>query len=255
MFPVAPPGCTHPGSLQFPSAPSIYLRCHSFSDEIASLLTRHPSHQKSIVSRVHMPNVRPYRQFDGLRLKLFRCRGTTNPAGVLSAGVLGNRSLFLGGASGKQIADAPGEGLNIFRIEFGATFGRTFPSESTSLRVRQAFLFRTLKRLLFDQGTLPFVPSSRAAKANHYCPQRRVACGASGERGVSPFKEHQVIEIGTRKTERPLCLHMKKAPLPECFTTFRADRIAHDPENNDLVAPRGLPCICDGIHDCGICVH
>jgi len=202
-----------------------------------------------------MPNVRPYRQFDGLRLMLFRCRGTTNPAGVLSAGVLGNRSLFLGGASGKQIADAPGEGLNIFRIEFGATFGRTFPSESTSLRVRQAFLFRARKRLLFDQHTLPFVPLARSAKAHHHCVERRVARGASGEGNVPTFKKQQMIQIGARKTEWPLCLHTKKAPLPEFLATFRADRIAHDPEDNNLVPPRGVPCVCIGAHRSEICAH
>ena len=45
-----------------------------------------------------------------------------------------------------------------------------------------------------------------------------------------------MIEIGAGQAERSFSLQTKKAPLPEFLTTFRADRIADDPEDNDLVS-------------------
>jgi hypothetical protein len=209
-----------------------------------------------VVSCVHMPNVGAYRQFDCLRVELFGRRGATNPARVLLTCVFGNRALLVGRASGKQFADVMRKGLNIFRIEFLATFSRALPSPSTSLGVGQTFLFGTRKRLLFDQDTLPFVPSSRAAEPNHHCPECRVPDGASRERGVSTFKEHQMIEISAGQAERSLGLHAKKAPLPEFFATLRASRIAHDPEDHDLGTAGGdLPRLRNGASDSEICAR
>jgi len=82
--------------------------------------------------------------------------------------VLGDCPLLVDGAPGKQIAhdlSELGEILGIVRL---TPFSRALPSQSTSLGVGQAFLFRPRERLLFDQYTLSLVALARTAKANHY---------------------------------------------------------------------------------------
>ena len=101
-------------------------------------------------------------------------------------------------------------------------FSRALPSQSTSLGVGQAFLFRPRERLLFDQHALSLVALAGTAKAHHDGPQRRVPAGSSSQCGISALKEHQVIEIGATQAERPLCLHAKKAAFPKFLAALRA---------------------------------
>lgn len=185
-------------------------------------MTGHAARQKFVVPCVHMPYVSPHREIDGLRLKLFGCSRTTDPARVLLARVFGHRLLLLGRAPGKEFPYALRERPDVFRIQFLTTFSRTLPSPLTSLGVGQAVPFRSRERLFFDQHALPLVALARTAKANHHRPERRVAVGSSSERGISTSEKHQVIEIGARQAVRSLRLDTKKAPLPELFATLRA---------------------------------
>jgi hypothetical protein len=136
--------------------------------------------------------------------------------------VLGDYPLLLDGTPGKQITHALGERGKILGIVRLTPFSRALPSQSTSLGVGQAFLFRPRERLLFDQDTLSLVALAGTAKAHHHGTQRRVPAGSSRQRGVSALKEHQVIEIGATQAERPFRLHAKKAPLPKLLAALRA---------------------------------
>ncbi|OFW22699.1 MAG: hypothetical protein A3H97_06635 [Acidobacteria bacterium RIFCSPLOWO2_02_FULL_65_29] len=212
-------------------------------------MTRYSARQKVVVLGMHMPYVSSHRQIDGLRLELFGCRRAPDPTRVLLARMFGNCLLLLGRAPWKQFPDAPRERLDVCRIQFLTTFGRAIPSQSPRLGVGQAFSLRSRERLFFDQYALPLIALARTAEANHHGPERRVAAGASCERGISASKKHQMIEIGARQAERPILLHAKETPLPEVLATLRAGRVTNDPENNNLVWLRGLPNSGNSAHD------
>ena len=162
-------------------------------------MTRYAAGQKPVVPRVHVPDMSPHCQSDGGRLKLFGRSSTTNPAGVLLAGVFSNRSLLVGRTPRKQFPYAVRERPDVFHIKFLPTFGRAFPSQSTSLGVGQALQFGSRERLFFDQHTLPLVALARTAETNDHCAKRRVAAASPSDRGgISTSKKHQMIEIGAR---------------------------------------------------------
>jgi hypothetical protein len=161
-------------------------------------VTRYTARQKVVIPCVSMPYVSLDGEIDSLRLELFGCSRTTDPTRVFLTRMLGNRSLFIGRASGKQFPYAPPECTNVFHIKLLTTFSRALPRQLTSLRIGQALLFRSCECLFFDQYTLSFVPLARTTKANNHGSERRMAAGSARERGISTSKKHQMIEIGTR---------------------------------------------------------
>ncbi len=84
-------------------------------------------------------------------------RVRANPARELLAGVLGDCPLLVDGTPRKPVAHALGERGEILGIVRRTPFSRALTSQSTSLGVRQAFLFRPRERLPFDQHTLSLV--------------------------------------------------------------------------------------------------
>ena len=187
-------------------------------------------------SRVDVSDVSANGEFDRTGLQLFRRRRPANAARVFLAGVLGDCLLPLDGAAGEQIAHAPcerGEILGIVRL---TPFSRALSSQSTSLGVGEAFLFRPHERVLFDQHTLSLVALAGTAEAHHHGLKRRVSAGSSSERGISTLEEHQVIEIGATQAERPFHLQSKKAPFRKLVAALRANRVTDDPEHDNLVS-------------------
>jgi hypothetical protein len=136
--------------------------------------------------------------------------------------VLGDCALLLDRAPREHIADALRELGDVFGIVHLTPFSLPLPSQSTSLGVGQALLFGPLERGFFDQHTLALVSPAGTAEAHNHSMQRRVPFGASRQRGISTFKENEMIEIGTTQAERPFSLHVKKPPLPKFLAAFRA---------------------------------
>jgi hypothetical protein len=134
--------------------------------------------------------------------------------------VLGNCPLLLAGAFGKQRAHALGECGEVLGIVRLTPFCRPLSSQSTSVRIGQAFLFGPRERVMFDQYTLSLVTLARAAEAHHDSAERRVSTGSASQRSISTLKKHQVIEVGASETERLFRLHSKKASLPEFLPTL-----------------------------------
>jgi hypothetical protein len=170
---------------------------------------------------MHVPDVSANGKFDRTCPQFLRRRRSSDPAGVFLAGVLGNGSLLFDGAAGKQIAHAPGERGEILGIVSLPPFGRPLLFQATRLAVRQAFLFRTGERVLFDQHTLPLVALAGTAEANDHGTERRVAAGTSRERSISALEKCQAIEIGAPQAQRPFCFHAKKAALAKFLSTLR----------------------------------
>lgn len=115
-----------------------------------------------------VPDVSSNGKIDRACLKLLRRRRPADSARVFLAGVLGDCPLLLDGAPGKQIAHALGERGEILGIVRLTPFSRALPSQSTSLGVGQAFLFRPPEGLLFDQHTLSLVALAGTAEAHHH---------------------------------------------------------------------------------------
>jgi hypothetical protein len=169
---------------------------------------------------VDVPDVSPNGKIDRACLQLLRRRRPADTARVLLTGVLGDGPLLLDGAPGKQSGHALGERGEILGIARLTPFSCPLSSESTSLGIRQAFLFGPRERVIFDQHTLSLVALAGTAKAHDNGAQRRVAAGSAGQRDISTLKKHQVIEIGASETERPFPIDAKKASLPKLFTAL-----------------------------------
>lgn len=100
-------------------------RCDDFRDgcsnQGAGLVSRPTVGQQLVVSRVFVSDVSLHRKSDRVRLKLLGCGRAANPTRVLLARMLGNRTLLLDGAAGKQLADALCERADVGRQAPDAT--------------------------------------------------------------------------------------------------------------------------------------
>jgi hypothetical protein len=170
------------------SPPLVQPLLHSSGYQLASFRAPHASPQQFIVTRVPVPDVRTYRQFNCPRLKLFRCRRPANPTRILLARVFCNLPLFASWTLGPQFAHALRKPIHVCGIQFLSPFGGALPHALTSLCVRQTFLLRTRQRLFFDKHTLPLVPFAAPAEAHDHRMQRRVAARAPRQRGISSLE-------------------------------------------------------------------
>ena len=127
-----------------------------------------------------------------LNSQLYRCfielpgrRRSADATGMLQTRMFRDRVSLLRRATRKNPLHVLSECSHVLLVHALASLGGTSASQSTSLGIRQAFLFGSPECLLFHQHTLALVAFPRAAEADDHRRERGVLPGASGER-VSP---------------------------------------------------------------------
>lgn len=99
--------------------------------------------------------------------------------------MLGNIEFHSGGAVREELADTPGEVLDVLPIILLPADGLFGLSSSPGFSVGKAFLFRLLQCLCLDEQALPLVALSARAPFQDDCGCCRVFAGSTGQGRVA----------------------------------------------------------------------
>ena len=193
------------------------------------------SGEEPVVRRVDMADVRPDRQKDGIFVEGLRGGGTSDAAGVLPAGVLGDGGALGGRGAGQEVGHTAREGVHVLGIEFPVALGGAFTSALPGFRIREALLLGAGESFLFDEEALTLIAAARLTESDDDGIQRRGAPGASGERRVAARKEYEVVEIGARKAQGFSGFEAEETAFSKFFSAVGAGGVATDPEHDNLI--------------------